>query len=149
MGAGRGNDGGAACGRRALRRLSLARRARVLPTRTRRLYRCAVSTAARSPCTRRNYEARGLAVAPRARGKPRGISRVLVSGSIGVDVGEGTHVHTRTVQGLDMSMAVLPKPQRLVVHDGRQCHVGTPPHRSFSGLRVTLAWKFAVGEAQS
>ncbi len=57
----------------------------------------------------------------------------------------GTLRHlTDTPEELDTSLAVLPKPQRLVVHDGRQCHVGTPPHRSFSGLRITLAWKFGV-----
>ena len=49
--------------------------------------------------------------------------------------------------GLDISLAVLPKPQRLVIHDGRQCHVGTAPHRSFGGLRVTLAWKFALANS--
>ena len=45
---------------------------------------------------------------------------------------------------LDISLAVLPKAQRLAIHDGRQCHVGTAPHRSFPGLRVTLAWKFTT-----
>ena len=82
-------------------------------------------------------------------------------------------------QALDISLAVLPKPQRLAIHDGRQCHVGsavstrvansldlslqqvcslmtplamqrltfksnTQPHRTFGGLRVTIAWKFSV-----
>jgi hypothetical protein len=57
-----------------------------------------------------------------------------------------SHLQNDTDQGLDMSVAVLPKAQRLCLHDGRQCHVGTPPHRSFTGLRVTLAWKFAVNK---
>ena len=46
-----------------------------------------------------------------------------------------------------MSVAVLPKAQRLCLHDGRQCHVGTQPHKSFTGLRVTLAWKFGVNKS--
>lgn len=50
----------------------------------------------------------------------------------------------KEAQALDISLSVLPKPQRLAIHDGRQCHLGSAPHRTFSGLRVTVAWKFAV-----
>jgi hypothetical protein len=56
----------------------------------------------------------------------------------------GTLKDLKGKDSLDISLAVLPKPQRLAIHDGRQCHVGSAPHRTFSGLRVTIAWKFAI-----
>ena len=48
----------------------------------------------------------------------------------------------------DIIQAVIPKPNRGILFDARIPHVGRAPLRSFSGLRVTVAFKLGPSSAQ-